>query len=433
MTALHLSKIGNKMTNKVGVRAIMHDIQEVLNSDLNQYVNLSAGNPAILPQVYEMWEEALRDIVNDKQLKNLISQYGSSYGTHELIDCIREYFFTNYRIKLDREQVLITSGSQNLFFLALNSFCGTSKEGRVKKALIPMLPDYAGYSGVALEESVIEGIPPILSKLDHHTFRYEFNKQAFKDKIAQDPDIGAVVLSRPNNPSGNILSEEAVQLISQVCKNYHIPLLIDSAYAPPFPAINFIKMDPIIHDNIIHCMSLSKAGLPGERIGIAIGKSDFIKVMEAFQSNMLIHSSRLGQRMVVNTLKSGKLPEVSANYIRTHYKQKHDYLKNLLTTCMPDDIPWYLHKAEGSLFGWLWLEGLPFSDSDLYNKLKAENLIVVPGGSFFHGSQSSSHNRECIRISLTATDEELKKGIHILSSVVKKIYSSNTILETGKI
>ncbi|MCG0056937.1 hypothetical protein L6R34_31715, partial [Escherichia coli] len=84
-----------------------------------------------------------------------------------------------------------------------------------------------------------------------------------------------------------------------------------------------------------------------------------IKVMEAFQSNMLIHSSRLGQRMVVSTLKSGQLAGISANYIRTHYKQKHDYLKNLLTTCMPDDIPWYLHKAEGALFGWLWLEGLP--------------------------------------------------------------------------
>ena len=49
--------------------------------------------------------------------------------------------------------------------------------------------------------------------------------------------------------------------------------------------------------------------------------------MEAFQSNILIHSSRLGQRMVVNTLKNGKLPGISANYIRTHYKQKHDYLK----------------------------------------------------------------------------------------------------------
>jgi valine--pyruvate aminotransferase len=433
MTTLHLSRIGNKMTNKLGGRAIMHDIQEVLNSDLNQYVNLSAGNPAILPQVYEMWEEALKDIVNDKQLRNLISQYGSSYGTHELIDCIREYFSTNYHIKLDREEVLITSGSQNLFFLALNSFCGTNKEGRVKKALIPMLPDYAGYSGVALEEGIIEGIPPIVSKLGKHMFRYEFNERAFKNKIAQDPDIGAVVLSRPNNPSGNILSEEAVQFISQVCKDYNIPLLIDSAYAPPFPAINFVEMNPIIHDNIIHCMSLSKAGLPGERIGIAIGKSDFIKVMEAFQSNILIHSSRLGQRIVVNTLKSGQLAEISANYIRAHYKQKHECLKNLLTTYMSDDVPWYLHKAEGSLFGWLWLEGLPFSADDLYNKLKAKNLIVVPGESFFHGSQSSSHNQECIRISLTATDEELKKGIHILSSVVKKIYSSNSIFETKKI
>lgn len=108
-----------------------------------------------------------------------------------------------------------------------------------------MLPDYAGYSGVALEEAIIEGIPPIVSKLDHHTFRYEFNKQAFKDKIAQDPDIGAVVLSRPNNPSGNILSKEAVHFISQVCKDYNIPLLIDSAYAPPFPAMNFVEMNQL--------------------------------------------------------------------------------------------------------------------------------------------------------------------------------------------
>ena len=50
-------------------------------------------------------------------------------------------------------------------------------------------------------------------------------------------------------------------------------------------------MEPIFNEQIIHCMSLSKAGLPGERIGIAIGPSRYIKVMEAFQSNAAIHSS----------------------------------------------------------------------------------------------------------------------------------------------
>lgn len=53
---------------------------------------------------------------------------------------------------------------------------------------------------------------------------------------------------------------------------------------------------------------------------------------------------------------------------------------------MLDDIFWYLYKVEGLLFGWFWLEGLFFSDSDLYNKLKVENLIVVLGGLFFYGS-----------------------------------------------
>lgn len=41
-------------------------------------------------------------------------------------------------------------------------------------------------------------------------------------------------------------------------------------------------MDLIIYDNIIYCMSFFKVGLFGERIGIVIGKSDFIKVMEVF-------------------------------------------------------------------------------------------------------------------------------------------------------
>ena len=43
-----------------------------------------------------------------------------------------------------KENVLITAGSQQLFFLAINSFCGMGSGSVMKKALIPMLPDYSG-------------------------------------------------------------------------------------------------------------------------------------------------------------------------------------------------------------------------------------------------------------------------------------------------
>lgn len=429
LSILKLSKIGNKMIRKVGVRAIMNDIQEVLSSEPNRYINLSAGNPNLLSQVSEMWENALKNIIDRGEFSNIIGKYGSSYGTYELIDTIIEYFNKEYHMNLQRENILITPGSQNLFFLALNSFCGLNDHNELKKALIPMLPDYAGYSGVSLEKNMIEGIPPIISKIDNHTFRYEFDKENFLKKIHNDPDIGAVVLSRPNNPCGVILSEEDVLFISNVCDELNIPLLIDSAYAPPFPAINFVDMKPILTKNIIHCMSVSKAGLPGERIGIAIGDARYIKVMESFQSNISIHSSRLGQIMVASALNDGTLPLVSEKYIRTHYQEKFLTLKKALTTFMPDNIPWFLHRGEGSIFSWLWLENLPINDMEYYNQLKEQNLVVVPGGSFFHNTYLfTSHTQECIRISLTATDDEIIKGIRILSNVTEKIYNLNGVV-----
>lgn len=185
-----------------------------------------------------------------------------------------------------------------------------------------MPPDYSGYSGAALEREMIEGIPPLISKLDDHTFRYELDRKGFLERMRTDPCIGAVLLSRPNNPCGNILPKEDVAFISDACREANVPLFIDSAYAPPFPAIHFIDMEPIFNEQIIHCMSLSKAGLPGERIGIAIGPSRYIQAMEAFQSNAAIHSSRLGQYMVASVLNDGRLADVSLNEVRPYYRNK---------------------------------------------------------------------------------------------------------------
>ncbi|MEC1534844.1 valine--pyruvate transaminase [Bacillus sonorensis] len=418
----NLSLIGQKMNKKTGVRAVMGDIQEVLADGSKQYTNLSAGNPMILPEAAAMWESALADLLEDGKIAPIISQYGSSYGTDELIQSIVRFFSEHYDLELQKENVLITAGSQQLFFLAINSFCGPGSDFVVKKALIPMLPDYSGYSGTALDLSIVEGIPPLIHKLDRHMFRYELDRESFLRKMRNDHEIGAVVMSRPNNPCGNILTEEDVRFISEACREANVPLFIDSAYAPPFPALNFIDMEPVFNDQIVHCMSLSKAGLPGERIGIAIGHSRYIQVMEAFQSNTAIHSSRLGQYMAAAVVNDGRLAAVSQHEVRPYYEKKFRLLKDTLFAVMPDDIKWYLHKGEGGLFGWLWFENLPASDIELYRQLKAKHVIIVPGASFFHHMSSHlPHARECIRISLTAADEDIKRGVGLLVEVVREM------------
>jgi valine--pyruvate aminotransferase len=204
---------------------------------------------------------------------------------------------------------------------------------------------------------------------------------------------------------------------------YDVPVLIDSAYAPPFPALNFTDMTPVFGENIIHCMSLSKAGLPGERIGIAIGDEKLIRVLESFQTNLCIHSSRYGQAIAARAISSGAIADISTGVIRPYYQNKFTVVESSLDAAMPKDLPWFLHRGEGAIFAWLWLEDLPITDWELYQQLKQVGVIVVPGSSFFPGlNENWPHKQQCIRISLTANDEEIATGMQRLAKVVQEVY-----------
>jgi valine--pyruvate aminotransferase len=215
-----------------------------------------------------------------------------------------------------------------------------------------------------------------------------------------------------------------VKKIADLAAPYDVPVLIDSAYAPPFPALNFTEMTPVFGENILHCMSLSKAGLPGERVGIAIGDEKWIHVLECFQTNMCIHSSRYGQAIAARAIESGSLAEIATTVIRPYYQKKFDVVESSIEQAMPKDLPWFLHRGEGAIFAWLWLQDLPITDWELYQQLKQVGVIVVPGSSFFPGLREEwAHKQQCIRISLTATDQEIETGIQRLAKVVEQVYS----------
>jgi valine--pyruvate aminotransferase len=241
-------------------------------------------------------------------------------------------------------------------------------------------------------------------------------------------DTGCVLFSRPCNPTGNVLSDEEVHKIVNLASNYDVPVLIDSAYAPPFPALNFTEMTPVFGDNILHCMSLSKAGLPGERLGIAIGSEKFVGVLESFQTNMCLHSSRYGQAIAAKAIASGRLADLATTVIRPYYQGKFTVLEAGINKWMPKDLPWYLHRGEGAIFAWMWFQDLPITDWELYQALKQVGVIVVPGNSFFPGLREDwVHKQQCIRISLTASDADIATAMERLAAVVTKVYQVSKV------
>jgi valine--pyruvate aminotransferase len=92
---------------------------------------------------------------------------------------------------------------------------------------------------------------------------------------------------------------------------------------------------------------------------------------------------------------------------------------------MPKDLPWFLHHGEGAIFTWLWLKDLPITDWEFYQQLKQVGVIVVPGSTFFPGLREDwAHTRQCLRISLTASDRDIETGMKRLTEAVKQVYQA---------
>ena len=91
-----------------------------------------------------------------------------------------------------------------------------------------------------------------------------------------------------------------------------------------------------------------------------------------------------------------------------------------------EGLPFAIHKPEGALFLWLWFEGLPISTQELYERLKQKGVLVVSGHYFFPGLEEDwPHKDECIRVTYAQDDELVEKGLSLIASEIREIYSNS--------
>lgn len=417
-----LSEFAENMNRLSGVRAIMKDIEDTLKkSGGRNFNNLSAGNPVVLPEVKEMWKKHTIELAESDEFGEVVGRYGQSDGYEPFIRAVINLVKRSYNWEINEKNVLVTPGSQQFYFYILNSFAGETKKGK-KKVLFPITPEYTGYSNLAIHGNTNKAFKPEIKELNKHEFKYLVNF----NEVELDEEIGVIIFSRPCNPTGNLITDEEVKGLVKLAKEKDIPVVIDSAYGPPIPSLVYGEMKPVMDENVIHVMSLSKAGLPGERIGIAIGSEELISLALAEQNNVCLHSSKYGQAIAASALESEELEKISREVINPFYKKKRELAENTIKESFDDSIPSFIHKGEGTVFLWLWFKDLPIDDWHLYKEIKKENVIVVPGSPFFPGLENDKwkHKKECIRVSLTASDKDLKEGLKKVGKVVSKIYST---------
>jgi valine--pyruvate aminotransferase len=413
---MSLSDNGRRLSAHTGIGELMRDLGAALEGG-GDVVMMGGGNPAHVPEAEDLWRTRMREVMGTPgAFEAMLGDYDGPQGRRRFLETFAAFLRRNCGYDIGPENVAITSSSQTGSFLLLNLLGG----GR-RRILLPIVPEYIGYADQVLSDDAFVGRKPRIETRGAHRFKYHIDF----DGLTIGDDIAAIVLSRPTNPSTNVVGDDELVRLAALARDGGRPLIVDNAYGLPFPGIVFTPARPAPwDDNVVLTFSLSKLGLPGTRTGIVVASAELVEQLAAANAVLALANGSVGQALTEPLFANDSVLRLSLEHIRPFYEQRCRLAVGWLDELLGDSVPYRIHEPEGAFFLWLWLPGLPVSDRELYQRLKARGLIVVPGSYFFYGlADDFAHRRECLRISYAQPPEKLRRGIEILADEVRRLYA----------
>jgi len=413
------SAFGDKFTRYTGITRLMDDLNEGLRTP--GAVMLGGGNPAQIPAMKTYFQQLLGDMLEEGKLTEALCNYDGPQGKDVLRQSLAKMLSKELGWELGPQNIALTNGSQSAFFYIFNLFAGQRSDGTTRKVLFPLAPEYLGYADAGLDEDLFVSAKPTIELLPEGQFKYHVDF----DHLHIGEDIGLVCVSRPTNPTGNVITDEELIRLDALAQQHNVPLLIDNAYGVPFPGIIFSEATPLWNPNTILCMSLSKLGLPGSRCGIVIADEKIITAIANMNGIISLSPGSTGPAIANEMIVRGDLLRLSEEVIKPFYLQRVKQTIATLRRYLPEDRC-LIHKPEGAIFLWLWFKDLPISTEILYQRLKERGVLMVPGHYFFPGLEHPwPHTHQCMRMNYVPDEALIEQGVKILAEEIERAHQEH--------
>ncbi|WP_442505516.1 valine--pyruvate transaminase [Novipirellula sp. SH528] len=421
---LHWSEFGEQLCRGSGISELMDDLGHAIARGGDSICMLGGGQPAHIPEMDALWRKRFEEMGREPgKLEHAVGNYEPPSGNPAFRAALADLFKRQFGWDLGPENIGVTAGGQTAFFMLFNSLAGKFRDGSRKRVLLPLVPEYIGYANQSVDGEMFCAVKPRLEMTGEHEFKYRVDF----DALEITDDIAAICVSRPTNPTGNVLTDAEIERLAELAAANDIPLIIDNAYGAPFPNAIFTEATPVWNENIILTLSLSKIGLPGTRTGIVVASPDVIRSLSSMMSIVGLANTNIGQAIATPLVESGEILRLSNEVVQPFYRTKSEQAQAFVREYFDDRLPYRIHRSEGAFFLWMWFEGLPISSRELYQRLKARDVLVVPGNYFFFGLDDHDwrHRNECIRVTFTMPEPTVKKGFQIIAEEVAKAYAES--------
>jgi aspartate/methionine/tyrosine aminotransferase len=221
-----------------------------------------------------------------KAIEDGFTHYTHSLGMLELREAICEHYYDTYNVHVEPDQVLVTSGSSPAIFMIFSALLEGGDQ------VIVSDPHYACYPNFI---KFVQGEVVTVPVFEEDGF--QFSPEAIQEKITNKTK--AVFINSPSNPTGNLLSPERMQAISEFSpyivsdEIYHGLVYEGNAHS----ILEFTE-------NAFVLNGFSKLyAMTGLRLGYLIAPKKYIRPVQKIHQNFFISANAMSQKAGIAALK----------------------------------------------------------------------------------------------------------------------------------
>ena len=330
-------------------------------------------------------------------IQSNFTRYTPVSGIGELRDAIVRRHAADFQSAYKREECTAATGGKQALFNAVQVLVEHGDEVIVPVPAWVSFKDIIRYGG---------GVPVFVETDEAKGFT--FTPEMIERAIT--PRTRAIILNSPANPSGAVLSPEAMTEIIRLAHKRGIWIIADECYVYLDYSGRRFSAGSVTdaRERLVVIGSLSKTyAMTGWRLGYAMGPAPVISALSKLQSQSTSNPTSIVQKAGVAALTG---PQECITAMRTEYIQLRDRMVNGLRKIpgIQCNLPlgaFYAYPNVSAFFG---KKGVN-SGSDVAGRLLREaGVVTVPGEAF----GTSSH----IRLSYPTRPEAIDRGLERMAT-----------------
>lgn len=376
-------------------------IREILKvTDQPEIISFAGGLP--LPDLFphRQMQEAATAVLASQGPAAL--QYSTTEGYPPLREWIAARYKTRHGLRVEPDDLLITTGSQQALDLAAKVFIDPGDT---------VLLERPGYLGAIQSFSLFEP------------------RFAGVDLLSDGPDIEALAellatrevklfycVPTFQNPSGLSYSLEKRKAVAELLAGAGTILLEDN----PYGELRFAGTDnpPLTSfapsDRALLLGSFSKIVAPGLRVGWVMAPPALREKLVLAKQAADLHTSTLTQRILHRYLQDNDL-ELHLNEIRERYGQHCRLMIEAIERHFPSQV--HCTHPQGGMFLWA---ALPeeYDAMELFDLAIKEKVAFVPGSPFYADGQG----KNTFRLNFSnASPDRIEEGVARIGRCIKRL------------